>query len=394
MHSKTPILVKQFMKSYKRISASSLEAKYPRIYNQILLLHPPLSSGKVTESLYKFINEMSSGGRCKVCDDDTKFQTYNTGYRIYCSKKCSSRCPELIAKKEATMTEKYGAPYALQTDHLKSKIRDTMIERHGVPYAMQSTELKEKYQNNFIEKHGVHHPSMVDEFYQNGRDVMIEKYNAPYAMQSEELKSKHLQSLQSTYGDHVTTPFKSEEVKEKFRNTCIERYGVDYPAKIDEIFNKVRATNIKRYGCPLPLQNPEIMQKMQNTNTNLYGFPHATQNPEIMQKMRETNETAGHWMDRNLKTDFELYYAQVTKYTNKQDISLLQNHEHRGRAGIEGAFHLDHKVSIRYGFINHIPPYIIGHINNLEMLPWYDNIYKSYNCSIHPEQLIESITET
>lgn len=48
----------------------------------------------------------------------------------------------------------------------------------------------------------------------------------------------------------------------------------------------------------------------------------------------------------------------------------------RGRAGVTDAYHLDHKISIRYGFDNNMSPEDISKLENLQMLPWKDNIVK------------------
>lgn len=48
----------------------------------------------------------------------------------------------------------------------------------------------------------------------------------------------------------------------------------------------------------------------------------------------------------------------------------------RGLAGQQGIYHLDHIISIRYGFDNNIPPEDIAVKENLQMLPWKENISK------------------
>lgn len=52
------------------------------------------------------------------------------------------------------------------------------------------------------------------------------------------------------------------------------------------------------------------------------------------------------------------------------------NNYPRGLAGQNGMYHLDHIISIRYGFDNNIPPEDIAIKENLQMLPWKDNISK------------------
>jgi len=80
----------------------------------------------------------------------------------------------------------------------------------------------------------------------------------------------------------------------------------------------------------------------------------------------------------------ELYVKEVMKYTNKQNLSLLENFDKRGRF----SYHLDHKYSISEGWKNNILPYIIGSIYNLEMLEWNKNISKGAKCSTTLDEII------
>jgi len=67
---------------------------------------------------------------------------------------------------------------------------------------------------------------------------------------------------------------------------------------------------------------------------------------------------------------YELYKEQINP-----------NNLPRGVAGEKGCYHLDHKISVRYGFDNDIDPAIIADKNNLQMLPWRDNVIKGKkNC--------------
>ena len=49
----------------------------------------------------------------------------------------------------------------------------------------------------------------------------------------------------------------------------------------------------------------------------------------------------------------------------------------RTRAGIDGGYQLDHKMSIRYGFDNGFAADKIAAKENLQMLPWHENLKKS-----------------
>ncbi|ARW57595.1 hypothetical protein FDI23_gp243 [Serratia phage CHI14] len=84
------------------------------------------------------------------------------------------------------------------------------------------------------------------------------------------------------------------------------------------------------------------------------------------------------------------YYSKVRGYSLKhfrREIEKLPNFELSGKCGIENAYQLDHKVSIKYGFENNVPPEIIGHICNLEMIPWEQNRQKDSRNSVDLETL-------
>lgn len=84
-------------------------------------------------------------------------------------------------------------------------------------------------------------------------------------------------------------------------------------------------------------------------------------------------------LDKN-KTEFQKYALIVHKLTRKQlkEIRLLKNYDKRGKAGIIGAYHLDHIYSIYKGFLNNIAPEKIANIQNLRMITWEENDSKGW----------------
>lgn len=109
-------------------------------------------------------------------------------------------------------------------------------------------------------------------------------------------------------------------------------------------------------------------------------------------KIQATKRANGTIKSEADKTAMELYREQVRFYTEQQPLFLLENYNKRGNhATNKNAWHLDHIVSIRDGFVNNIPPYIIGNIHNLRMLPWRDNIVKHGHSEMPLDQLIEQV---
>ena len=66
-------------------------------------------------------------------------------------------------------------------------------------------------------------------------------------------------------------------------------------------------------------------------------------------------------------------------YENNVD-KINPNGYKRTLAGVEGGYHLDHIVSVRYAFDNNIPIEEICKVENLQMLPWKENITKGKLC--------------
>ena len=80
------------------------------------------------------------------------------------------------------------------------------------------------------------------------------------------------------------------------------------------------------------------------------------------------------------------YRTLVLYITSKHRSKLIAGYK-TGLAGTKDAWHIDHKYSIQMGFKENISPLLIGDINNLEMIPWRENISKNSKCSITKEEL-------
>lgn len=70
------------------------------------------------------------------------------------------------------------------------------------------------------------------------------------------------------------------------------------------------------------------------------------------------------------------YREEVVRLTNDQDLSVLANYDRRGFRD----YHLDHKVSVWYGFKHGIPEAEIASIGNLRFIPYRENMDKGVDC--------------
>jgi hypothetical protein len=87
------------------------------------------------------------------------------------------------------------------------------------------------------------------------------------------------------YGvDHYS---KTEKFKQKYKNTCLEKYGGHYN-KLDEFKEKIFSTNLERYGSEYVMQNSEVKDKQQQKMIDLYGYTCPLKNPKIIEKSNNT----------------------------------------------------------------------------------------------------------
>ena len=86
---------------------------------------------------------------------------------------------------------------------------------------------------------------------------------------SDEIKQKIKQTCLEKYG--VDSPLKSDKIRNKSKQTCLEKYGVDNPAKLEENKEKVKQTCLKKYGGLAPICDPSIKNQIKQTCLEKYG---------------------------------------------------------------------------------------------------------------------------
>lgn len=87
------------------------------------------------------------------------------------------------------------------------------------------------------------------------------------------------------------------------------------------------------------------------------------------------------------KNEFKRYKTIVLYLTEKHRKDLTTGYI-TGLAGKDNAWHIDHMFSILRGYQKKVSPLVIGHRNNLTMIPWRENISKHSKCSIELDALL------
>ena len=142
-------------------------------------------------------------------------------------------------------------------------------------------------------------------------------------MNSNETKEAYKKSCIDKYG--FDNPMKNKNVIDKGKETCKNKYGVVRASLLKEYQDKVKETNMKRYGVEVPLQNKEINKKWHETCYVNFGTYSPLANKEIYNKTEETTyKKYGVYCVFNRKENREKLLLEKTK--QKRYETLRRNH--------------------------------------------------------------------
>ena len=125
-----------------------------------------------------------------------------------------------------------------------------------------------------------------EEIKQKIKQTCLEKYGVDNYNKTKESKEKIKQTCLEKYG--VEYFWQSDECKEKIKQTCLEKYGVDSPLKSEKIRNKGKKTCLEKYGVDNPAKLEENKEKVKQTCLKKYGTISTTQCKEIRDKIKQS----------------------------------------------------------------------------------------------------------
>lgn len=203
------------------------------------------------------------------------------------------------------------------------------------------------------------------------RDRSVEQKQAHLLAIKKALKNippevKHLQQLQ-----RIATATSNDSYKksvQKRETTCKALYG------------DVKYNNSKKISqTKLNWSNEQRQKFLLNLKAGLGGKNlHEFSTDETWIKRRKRLEAMGKLIPLELLDPWKRYKKMVRMLTEKvykQNKDVINPTNLPRKTGGDG-FHLDHKIPIAYGFVSGIPPEQIAALENLQMLPWLDNISK------------------
>ena len=158
-------------------------------------------------------------------------------------------------------------------------------------------------------------PSRMEKY----KQTCMEKYGVPNLLMTEEAIQKAKETCIRKYG--VDNVLKSPEMRQKIKETCLERYGVDNPSKTKEIQEKYKETCREKYGVDNVFQLQEIKDKISNSYQERYGVDWGTQVPEIKEKINHSHKLKLY--DTVIKT---LESTPYTLLSSKEEYATSSHH--------------------------------------------------------------------
>jgi hypothetical protein len=162
--------------------------------------------------------------------------------------------------------EKYGQDIVstFQLDSVKQKIKNTNLQRYGVEYPTINPNTAHKHVKNRVMNHGSYWTSdMLAKTVETNRN----KYNADHHLKTHTGLNKYQQLIQEKYGCDVVSTLQLDSVKQKIKNTNLQRYGVEYPIQSENVQAARQTKEIAKYGVTSSTQRhllPERVAEFHN----------------------------------------------------------------------------------------------------------------------------------
>lgn len=135
------------------------------------------------------------------------------------------------------------------------------------------------------EKYGTDNYFTTEEYKQKSRQTCLDKYGVEYIGQVKEVKDKIKRKVEKNREERL---IKRKINKKDYKDICLEKYGVEYYQQSEEFKQKSRQTCLKKYGSEYYTQTKEWKQKTKNTLNKKYGVDNVGQLEEFKQKSRQT----------------------------------------------------------------------------------------------------------
>ena len=230
-----------------------------------------------------------------IYSDVDKKQEINNKIRETCLLKYGDEHYSNRIKAKETCLQRYGVTSPLKSEIFKQKSKETCLQKYGVEYTGQIPEKIEKTHKACLEKYGVDSVFKVQKFRNQSLDTCIKKY----ASDEDDINS-------------IVNIGQLKYVKDKMKNTCLEKYGVENPMQTQYYKNLISSI----------LSSNEIQEKIYNTKLLNNSFNISYQEDVCFDLLKEK------YSDCIRQYKSELYPFNCDFYIPSLDLYIEYNGSH------------------------------------------------------------------
>ena len=291
----------EFVGKNNKLVAPHLKWKYIKenkeLYDFMINYFPDITEDNITpiELLYRIVNNITEIPTCKVCGKKLEFKRWSRGYGDFCCIKCrrSDEGNKIVNLSiENTIYKHYGVYHPAQNKEIKEKIFKTNLQKYGVKMPGQLNECKEKYKQTCLQKYGSECSLSSPIIKEQIKKTNLQKYGAENVFASKIIQDKIKEVNYKKYGNSIYAL--SDDMKNK-QKVYIQSLT---PEIIQEMIQKRKQTCIEKYGVETNLLLPEIIEYNKT--------PERIQHIWDTKKKNKTTNTS--------KIEKEFYYYLIGKY--------------------------------------------------------------------------------
>lgn len=193
-----------------------------------------------------------------------KFNTYEKGYYTGCVEETCNCDRQSQAEKLKSYHENLSAE---QKAANLAAARKTSVANWGVSNPMQSPEQLEKLRQRNLEKTGYEWHTQVPDTRAKMKQTWLERYGTESPLAAPEIQAKTQATTIERYGKLMTHA----------RAAMESMYNGLNPFQVDEVKQKSKQSMLEKYGTEYALQNPDILTSMMSKNQEKYGVKNVAQ---------------------------------------------------------------------------------------------------------------------
>lgn len=183
------------------------------------------------------------------------------GYKCELGVPFMVRFEDLRAKQNVKIKVKCdycGKEFMMTNGHYQGDVLGGIIQK----VACKTCGRKKQVESNlFI--YGVKSTSQLKEIREKQKNTMLERYGVVNVLQTESGRQKQKETNMAKYG--VEWAGQAKCIKDKRENTMLEKYGYRTPSEVPAIITARKETFVKKYGVENPFMVDEIKSKIHDT---------------------------------------------------------------------------------------------------------------------------------